>query len=71
MNFLEAATKEQIKKFEEENVIQLPSKYRDWLLYSDGGEFLLPAGVQMYGNVINLTSNDSVAGCLPSDFLLT
>ena len=49
MYFLEAATKEQINQFEQENNIQLPVKYKEWLLYSDGGEFFLPAGVQIYG----------------------
>lgn len=48
MNFLEAATEEQITRFEEENKFQLPSKYKEWLMFSDGGEFFLPAGVQMY-----------------------
>lgn len=24
-------------------------KYREWLRFSDGGEFFLPAGTQMYG----------------------
>lgn len=62
MNFLEAATEEQIAKFEEKNGIQLPSKYKEWLLYSDGGEFFLPAGVQLYGvahkPVIDVEEND-------------
>ena len=49
MNFLEPVTEEQITKFEEENEVQLPSKYKEWLLFSDGGEFFLPAGLQMYG----------------------
>lgn len=49
MRFLEAATEEQIYQFEQENDIHLPSKYKEWLLFSDGGEFFLPAGVQMYG----------------------
>lgn len=49
MNFLEAATEEQIEQFEKEKQIQLPAKYKEWLLFSDGGEFFLPAGVQLYG----------------------
>lgn len=49
MYFLEAATEKQISQFEQNNNIQLPAKYKEWLLYSDGGEFFLPAGVQMYG----------------------
>ncbi len=49
MRFLEATTEEQIIKFEAANEIHLPSKYKEWLLFSDGGEFFLPAGVQIYG----------------------
>ena len=62
MNFLEAATEEQITRFEEENKFQLPSKYKEWLMFSDGGEFFLPAGVQMYGvahkPLINVKEDD-------------
>ena len=49
MCFLEGATKEQISDFENENSIILPLQYKEWLEYSDGGEFFLPAGVQLYG----------------------
>ena len=49
MHFLEAATEDQIAQYEKEKEIQLPSKYREWLFFSDGGEFFLPSGVQMYG----------------------
>ena len=49
MYFLEGATKEQIDQFEKDNNITLPEKYKEWLLFCDGGEFFLPAGVQMYG----------------------
>lgn len=49
MNFLEGATEEQIAQFEKDNAITLPDKYKEWLLFCDGGEFFLPAGVQMYG----------------------
>lgn len=49
MNFLEGASEEQIAQFEKENEIKLPEKYREWLSFSDGGEFFLPAGVQLYG----------------------
>lgn len=62
MNFLEAATEEQIEQFEKEKQIQLPAKYKEWLLFSDGGEFFLPAGVQLYGvahkPVINVDEDD-------------
>ena len=33
MSFLEAATEEQIEKFEKANDIQLPVKYKEWLRY--------------------------------------
>lgn len=49
MHFLEAATEQQIASFEKEHDIKLPVKYREWLLFSDGGEFFLPGGVQFYG----------------------
>ncbi len=49
MRFLEAATEEQIFQFEQNNGFKLPIKFRNWLLYSDGGEFFLPAGIQLYG----------------------
>ena len=62
MKFLERATEEQISQFEKDNDIQLPSKYKEWLLFSDGGEFFLPAGVQLYGVVhkplIDVNDND-------------
>lgn len=49
MAFLGAATAEQIASFEKEHALSLPKKYKEWLLFSDGGEFFLPAGVQFYG----------------------
>ena len=62
MAFLEAATQEHIDTFEKENGITLPVKYKEWLLFSDGGEFFLPAGIQLYGvehkPVINVKNND-------------
>lgn len=60
--FSEAATKEQIVLFEEEHKIKFPEKYKEWLLFSDGGECFLPAGVQFYGiahkPVIDVNEND-------------
>lgn len=62
MAFLEAATQEKIDIFEKENDITLPVKYKEWLLFSDGGEFFLPAGIQLYGvehkPVINVKKNN-------------
>ena len=49
MSFLEAATEEQIIEFEKENGFTLPGKYKEWLLFSDGGECYLPGGIQLYG----------------------
>lgn len=49
MHFLEGATKEQTLTFETENNITLPTQYKEWLEYSDGGEFFLPAGIQLFG----------------------
>lgn len=49
MNFLDVTTEEKILSFEKEKGVILPSKYKDWLLFSDGGELFLPAGIQLYG----------------------
>ena len=49
MRFLEGVTESQIAEYEAMNNIKFPSRYREWLMFSDGGEFFLPAGVQMYG----------------------
>lgn len=43
------ATEAQISVFEKNNNLIFPSKFREWLLASDGGECFLPAGVQFYG----------------------
>lgn len=62
MHFLDAATEEEIAQFEKKNAIRLPEKYKEWLLFSDGGECFLPAGVQFYGVVhkpiIDVKDND-------------
>ena len=62
MNFLAGATENQIEEFEKKHNLKLPLKYREWLLFSDGGEFFLPAGVQMYGvaqkPIIDVSEND-------------
>ena len=49
MNFLNGVTEKQIADYEKKNHITLPMKYREWLIFSDGGECFLPAGVQFYG----------------------
>ena len=62
MRFLAAASEEQILAFENANDISLPVQYKEWLTYSDGGEFFLPAGVQFYGiahkPMIDVSDND-------------
>ncbi len=49
MAFLPETTEEKIYEFEYKFNVKLPQKYKEWLKFSDGGEFFLPAGVQMYG----------------------
>ncbi len=49
MRFFDPASENQISEFEKNNDIKLPIKYREWLLFSDGGELFLPAGIQLYG----------------------
>lgn len=49
MSFLEETTEEKIAEFEKEYSVKLPEKYKEWLLFSDGGELFLPAGIQLYG----------------------
>lgn len=49
MRFLGGATNEQLAAFEEKYNIALPQKLKEWFRFSDGGEFFLPAGIQLYG----------------------
>lgn len=49
MDFLEAITEEKADDFEKLHDIKMPTKYKEWLQYSDGGELFLPAGIQLYG----------------------
>lgn len=49
MVFYEPTTQEKIDVFEKGNNFTFPTKYKEWLLLSDGGELFLPAGVQLYG----------------------
>ena len=49
MCFLPAAKTEEVNEFEVRHKIKLPIKFKEWLLYSDGGEYYLPAGLQLYG----------------------
>jgi len=62
MCFFPASKEENISTFEENNNITLPTKLKEWLLFSDGGELYLPAGVQLYGvsnkPIIDVNDND-------------
>ena len=62
MGFLPETTKEKISRFEKEKNVQIPEKYKEWLLFSDGGELFLPAGIQLYGvenkPLINIDNDD-------------
>jgi len=66
VSFVPKATEDQISEFETKNNITLPLKYKEWLLFSDGGELFLPAGIQLYGvlhnPLIDINDNDK-----PSD----
>ena len=66
MIFYNSTTKEKIFEFEKKHSFNLPKKYKEWLLFSDGGELFLPASIQLYGSehkpVIDI--NDSL---VPSD----
>lgn len=62
MRFLEETTEEKIEEFEKEHSVKFSAKYKEWLLFSDGGEFFLPAGIQLYGvehkPLIDVNNND-------------
>ena len=62
MAFSDSATEEQIKSFEEKHNLKFPKKFKEWLLFADGGDFYLPAGAQFYGvahkPIINVNYND-------------
>lgn len=49
MSFVEPTTNALIEAFESEHDRQLPSQLKQWLLVSDGGDFFLPAGLQLRG----------------------
>lgn len=62
MNFLDAASEDEIASFQKAQNITLPKQFKEWLLFCDGGECFLPAGVQFYGvahkPLIDATDND-------------
>ena len=49
MSFMPKANDQDTEAFETNNGIQLPSQYKEWLQFSDGGECFLPGGIQLYG----------------------
>jgi hypothetical protein len=62
MRFEPQATESQIIEFEKTTGAALPEAYKEWLLFSDGGECYLPAGIQLYGvahkPIIDINDND-------------
>ena len=62
MSFPDGASEENIESFEKSNNIKFPAQYREWLLFADGGNLFLPAGLQLYGvkhkPIINLDEKD-------------
>lgn len=62
MHFIEGVSKEQIAEFENKCGVVFPLQYKEWLQFSDGGEFFLPAGIQLYGvahkPLINVNDDD-------------
>ena len=63
MRYVKSTNSTQIAAFEKRNDISLPTQYKEWLCFSDGGELYLPAGIQLYGiehePKIDITNNDS------------
>lgn len=61
----DSAEEDQIIAFEQKHRIHLPVQYRFWLRITDGGEFFLPGGIQLYGvahkPIINVDCNDNVS----------
>ena len=49
MSFFEGVSENEIIEFEKKNNVSLSSQLKEWYLFSDGGEFFLPAGLQLYG----------------------
>lgn len=62
MRFIEGVSKKLIVEFENKSGFVLPQQYKEWLQFSDGGEFFLPAGIQLHGvahkPLINIDDND-------------
>jgi len=62
MTLVDGATEEQIAQFENEHDILLPQKFKEWLVFSDGGYCFQPAGLQIYGvahkPILNVDDND-------------
>ncbi len=48
VDFIQGATLDQIENFEKENKISLPIEYKQWLMFTNGGELFIP-GTTMFG----------------------
>jgi len=48
MSFLPGVGAGEIADWEAENSVALPADYKEWLMFSDGGEIYIP-GMQLYG----------------------
>ena len=63
MRFREGAAEEDILRFEQDHGFCLPKKFKEWLLFSDGGEFFLPGGAYFRGvahkPLINVDDRDT------------
>lgn len=76
MSFCPGAKYKQVKSFELKNDLELPTQLKQWFYHSDGGEFFLPVGFQLYGVAhkpfIDINENDRpddsyiVIGTLPN-----
>ena len=61
MNFFDETTEEKILAFEKEKEVTLPSKYKEWMLFSDGGELFLPP-VYIFSKLLGESSNPHKKG---------
>ena len=57
MDFQPGATVQDLAAFENQNAIRIPKEYKNWLMFSNGGEILVP-GSQFYS--IDNSDDDSL-----------
>ena len=48
LKFFPGVKKSEIARYEQEEGITIPTEYREWLMFSDGGEIFVP-GTRLYG----------------------